>query len=79
MSEKQLQDFSLDDLPESQLLDDKQTAAAMTLQPGTLAVWRSTGRVNLPYIKVGRSVRYRVGDIKKFLESRTRLHTGEST
>jgi hypothetical protein len=78
MDETENTGLILDGLSESQLLDDRQAASAMTLQPGTLAVWRSTGRVNLPYIKVGRSVRYRVGDIRKFLESRTRLHTGES-
>ncbi len=78
MSKLQIQPLSLDGLPESQLLDDKQTAAAITVQQGTLAVWRSTGRVALPYVKVGRSVRYRVGDIREFLQKRTRLHTGES-
>ena len=77
MSVEELIPLSLDDLSDSQLLDDRQAAAAMTLRPGTLAVWRSTGRVNLPYVKVGRSVRYRVGDIRQFLASRTRLHTGE--
>lgn len=78
MSETESLGLNLDHFSASQLLDDRQAAAAMTLQPGTLAVWRSTGRVNLPYIKVGRSVRYRVGDIREFLASRTRLHTGES-
>lgn len=78
MSKLQIQPLSLDDLQECQLLDDRQTAAAITVQQGTLAVWRSTGRVDLPYIKVGRSVRYRVGDIREFLAKRTRLHTGQS-
>jgi hypothetical protein len=69
--------FDLDGFSESQLLDEKQTAVAVKLKQGTLAVWRCTGRVALPYIKVGRSVRYRVGDIRDFLQKRTRLHTGE--
>lgn len=33
----------------------------------TLAVWRCTGRVRLPFVKVGRGVRYRREDIEAFL------------
>ncbi len=33
----------------------------------TLAVWRSTGRVELPFVKVGGHVRYRPEDIRRFL------------
>lgn len=36
----------------------------------TLAVWRSTGRVQLPYIKVGGHVRYKPEDIEAFLRDR---------
>lgn len=38
---------------------------------GTLNVWRCTGRYRLPYIKVGRSVRYRRSDVEAFVASRT--------
>ena len=41
----------------------------------TLAVWRSTGRYDLPYVKVGRKVMYRLEDIQSFIEERTRTHT----
>jgi hypothetical protein len=58
-------------------LDDKLTAETLGVKATTLAVWRSTGRYNLPYIKVGRLVRYRVSDIAEFLISRTTNHTGE--
>lgn len=37
----------------------------------TLAVWRSTGRVHLPFVKVGGHVRYRPEDIKRFLAGET--------
>ncbi|MNZ99387.1 hypothetical protein D3C78_1187080 [compost metagenome] len=44
----------------------------------TLNVWRSTGRYpDLPYIKVGRMVRYRVRDIAEFLARRRMAHTGQ--
>jgi len=58
-------------------VDDKQAAEVLDLKPTTLAVWRSTGRYNLPYLKVGRLVKYRVNDLAEFLVRRTVTHTGE--
>lgn len=37
---------------------------------GTLAVWRTTKRYNLPYVKSGRLVRYREEDVQNFINSR---------
>lgn len=54
------------------LLDEKQAAEHLTLSPGTLQVWRSTGRYSLPFIKVGRSVRYRLDDLNEWLAERAR-------
>jgi excisionase family DNA binding protein len=34
----------------------------------TLAVWASKKRYGLPYVKVGRCVRYRIADLHAFLE-----------
>lgn len=56
-------------------LSDKQAAEALGLKPSTLAVWRSTGRYGLPYVKVGRLVRYRISDLAEFLASRTASQT----
>ena len=36
----------------------------------TLAVWRTTKRYDLTYVKVGRLVRYRKEDLDAFLERR---------
>ncbi len=58
-------------------VDDKQAADVLDLKPTTLAVWRSTGRYNLPYLKVGRLVKYRLSDLAEFLARRTANHTGE--
>lgn len=69
--------IDLDALPKSHLLDDIDTGNALDVSPGTLAVWRSTGRYNLPYVKMGRKVRYRVGDLRAFIESRAKTHTGQ--
>lgn len=54
------------------LLDDKAAAKVIDVSPGTLPVWRSTGRYNLPFIKIGRKVRYRRSDLDNWLQARTR-------
>lgn len=58
-------------------VDDKQAAEVLDVKSTTLAVWRSTGRYNLPYLKVGRLVKYRLSDLAEFLARRTANHTGE--
>ena len=55
-----------------ELMDDKAAAAVLDVTPGTLSVWRSTGRYALPFVKVGRNVRYRRSDLLAWLEKRTR-------
>lgn len=52
------------------LLDDHAAAAMLDVSPGTLSVWRSTGRYALPFLKVGRKVRYRRADLIAWLEKR---------
>ena len=56
----------------NKLLNEKQAAEHLTVSPGTLSVWRSTGRYNLPFVKVGRMVRYRLTDLDAWLEARFR-------
>jgi predicted DNA-binding transcriptional regulator AlpA len=53
------------------LLSEIQAAQKCDLKPGTLSVWRSTGRYGLPFVKVGRNVRYRLSDIERWLKNRT--------
>ena len=55
------------------LLDDRAAAAVLDVTPGTLSVWRSTGRYALPFLKIGRKVRYRRSDLLAWLDKRTRL------
>lgn len=52
------------------LLPDSEAAEYLHQSRGTLAVWRCTGRVNLPYVKVGRKVFYREDDLRAFVERR---------
>jgi excisionase family DNA binding protein len=66
---------SIDNQP---LLSTDAAAKLLGVSPGTLVVWRSTGRYPLPFVKVGRRVMYRLEDIHAFIQSRTMLHTEKS-
>jgi predicted DNA-binding transcriptional regulator AlpA len=72
MATKQLESLSerIQDDDEDKLLTENQTADLMTIQPQTLSVWRTTKRYDLPYVKIGRAVRYRRSDVMAFIESR---------
>ncbi len=48
------------------------------IKSGTLANWRVSGKYNLPFIKIGANVRYRLSDCFKFIEQRAHNHTGEA-
>lgn len=52
----------------SALLTEDEAAALLKVQPATLATWRVRGRPNLPFVRVGRCVRYRQQDISAFIE-----------
>lgn len=56
-----------------------EAAEILGVNPHTLAVWRSTSRYALPYIKIGRKIRYRISDLENWMAKRTRLHTGQTT
>ncbi|PTR14215.1 helix-turn-helix protein [Nitrosospira sp. Nsp2] len=52
-------------------LSSTDAAAYLGITAGTLNVWRCTKRYLIPYIKVGRLVKYRVADLDSWLASRT--------
>ena len=60
----------------SSLLTPEQASLLINVTEGTLSVWRSTGRYKLKFVKCGRLIRYRLSDVKEFLELRTRTRTG---
>ncbi len=55
----------------SDLLTRKEAATYLGASEHTLAVWASTGRYGLPYVKVGRLVRYRRDDLDAFIARNT--------
>lgn len=53
-----------------QLLPPEEVSKILGVTLGTLAVWRSTKRYALGYVKIGGKVRYHLSDICNFVESR---------
>ncbi|GEM78501.1 helix-turn-helix domain-containing protein [Vibrio breoganii] len=59
----------------SDKMNRKAAAEYLGVTEGTLAVWASTGRYQLPFIKVGRKVFYTLKDLDAFIEGRVFTHT----
>lgn len=61
------------------LLPPEVVAELLGVTTGTLAVWRCTGRRNLPFIKASGRIRYRSSDVQSFILSGLRqfLKPGE--
>lgn len=53
------------------LLTEEQAAEFLNFKPQTLALWRCTHRVSLPWVRVGRNVRYRREDVLAFISENT--------
>lgn len=51
-------------------VNEGDAAIILGVKPTTLANWRCTGRYNLPFIKSGRLVRYRVVDLATWIARR---------
>ena len=58
-------------LDKPRLLTREAAAEYLGVKPQTLACWASCKRYGLPMIRVGRSIRYIVTDLDKWLASRT--------
>ena len=50
-----------------QLLNRKEAADYLGIKEHTLCVWASESRYDLPYVKVGRLVKYRREDVDRFI------------
>ena len=58
------------------LMTANHTAELLSIHPNTLAKWRLSGE-GPTFTKMGRSVRYRMADIEKWLEARQARSTSE--
>lgn len=56
-------------------LDTPAAAEYLGIKPSTLEVWRSTGRYDLEYEKIGGRVRYRKSKLDRWRAERTRTAT----
>jgi Helix-turn-helix domain len=54
-----------------ELLDTGPAAEYFGIRGHTLEVWRTSRRYGLPFVKVGRRVKYRRTDLDHFLDART--------
>ncbi len=55
----------------SALLNVEQAAEILGTTAATLGVWRCKRTVNIPYVKIGRSVRYRLSDLESYIAQQT--------
>lgn len=53
------------------MLTDRELAAMLAVKPATLRVWRWRKK-GPPWVKVERSVRYRLEDVERWIEERRR-------
>ena len=60
---------------QSPLLTRAEAAVYLGVKIQTLALWASTGRYDLPFVKVGRLSKYRQSDLDEFLERNTQTQT----
>lgn len=60
---------------QSELLSREEAAQYLGVKKQTLAAWAHTGRHDLPMVKVGRLVKYRLSDLEKWLAERTATST----
>ena len=51
------------------IIDTEQASVLICTPAATLIKWRSTGENKIPFIKIGRNVRYRTKDLKDWIEA----------
>jgi excisionase family DNA binding protein len=60
----------------TQLVDRKTAAEFLGVKANTLTLWAMRRNHSLPYIKLGRLVRYRMSDLEAFLEQNLKHKPG---
>ena len=61
----------------AQFRNHEAAAGHLNIPANTLQHWRTTGAQQIPFIKVGRRVMYRISDLDQWLDQHTYRHTGE--
>lgn len=55
-------------LDDNVVVDTEQAAQLLNTPAATLVKWRSTGQHNIPYFRIGRNVRYRTADLRRWID-----------
>lgn len=53
------------------LLTEEQAAAILGVKPETLCSWRHTKKVEIPFCRIGRAVRYHPKELWAFIDANT--------
>lgn len=61
--------------PVKPLLTPSAVAELLNVTVSTLAIWRCKGSSTLPFVKIGRCVRYRAQDVESYINSQLHIHT----
>lgn len=64
------------DLKSDVLINTAMTAILLGIPAATLSKWRSTGEVDLPFVKIGRGVKYNTADLRQWIEANTHNKMG---
>lgn len=54
---------------DQKLLSRKEAAKYLGCTAGTLAIWKCTKRYSLPYVRIGRNIRYKLSDLIDFINN----------
>jgi hypothetical protein len=50
------------------VVDSEIAASFLNIKSQTLVNWRCTGRHHVPFVRIGRRIKYRVSDLLQFVE-----------
>ena len=59
------------DLQSDVLTDTAGASNILNIPVTTLVKWRSTGEVNIPFIRINRQIKYRTTDLLTYIDSHT--------
>ena len=60
----------------TEFLNTREAASLLSLKKNTLEIWRVQGR-GPAFVRLGRAIRYRIGDLENFVQKQTVQSTSE--
>jgi len=55
----------------NKLVDEEEAAKFLNVSPRSMSKWRSTKEHGIPFVKIGRAVRYSIEDLESYIEKHT--------